>query len=123
GLPLARTHLPFRVNAQFDPTTDRQDLASTKWNRALYPLICGLWKSAMLELFKADPVAGWLSVPLPPADGVASAGQVGRLEHELLDAARNELSREVRLTVSGESRPLREVAVEVPALTGVLTEQ
>ncbi len=123
GLPLARTHLPFRVNAQFDPTTDRQDLASTKWNRALYPLICALWKSAMLELFEADPVAGWLSVPLPLADGVASDGQVGRLERELLDAARNELSREVRLTIRGESRPLSEVAAEVPALTGVLTEQ
>lgn len=123
GLPLVRTDLPFRIHAQFDPTTDRQDLASTKWNRALYPLISALWASAMLELFEADPAAAWQSAPLPPQDGSASDGQVGRLESELLEAARNELSREVRLTVGGASQPLREIAVEVPALTGVVTEQ
>ena len=57
GLPVIQTHLPLFANAQFDPLTSRRDLADTKWNESLIPLVAELWSEATPDLFARDPKA------------------------------------------------------------------
>ena len=67
GLPIIQTHLPLFANAQFDPLTSRRDLADTKWNESLIPLVAELWSEATLDLFARDPKAAWQAIPIPDA--------------------------------------------------------
>ncbi|MCA1790619.1 MAG: ATP-binding protein, partial [Thioalkalivibrio sp.] len=119
GLPLAEIGVPARVHGQFDPTSSRQGLAETSWNDALYTLVADLWTAAAARLFLEQPAAAWSAVPLPEED--TGGGGTGVLRDEILDRARTELPRRVVIDTGGSERHLTELAVEVPALAGVIT--
>jgi len=128
GLPLVAFDAPCRLNAQFDPLTNRNDLASTAWNRALFELLAELWTEALLDLFRTNPRSAWLAIPMPsdemggPPDQDAGNAPAAQLADLLLHTARDSLS--ARLTLTGEdgvSRPLSSYAVESMPLEGVLT--
>ena len=121
GLPLVPTRSPVRVNAQFDPLTSRQGLAPNEWNTALFPLIADLWVAAVLDLFKADPSAGWRVVPLPEPDGHSTNRTEANLEALLVTRARSVLAERINFLVAGDVRLLSELAVEAPPLEDILS--
>ena len=122
GLPVVDIDAPVRVNAQFDPITNRQGLAPTPWNDAMLPLIADLWIEVVEDLFAEMPIVAWDVVPLPTSteDEQAPLSVLHRLEALLLDRARNELSEGVKLDVGNTRRPLAELAVEDVRLEGVI---
>jgi hypothetical protein len=122
GLPLVDTSVPLRVNAQFDPITNRTGLAPTGWNSALLPLLADLWVEVVEDLLAERPTAAWDVIPLPDdAEGEDdSESVVAKLEGLLLDRARTELASRAALDVEGRRVPLTELAVEDEALEGVI---
>lgn len=121
GLPLLQTSVPGRFHAQFDPTSNRQDLAATPWNRVLLPYLADFWENAVLRLFTDAPDRAWEVVPLPRGS-VGHALQLERLEAMLLERARGAFPARARISVHERALTLTELAVEVPQLTGVISD-
>lgn len=121
GLPLVKTSVPLLVNAQFDPVTGRTGLASTRWNRAMLPLLADLWVEVVEDLFAEMPVVAWDVVPLPGDEGDDPSSVVEQLESLLLDRACDELANRATIMVDGTAIALTELAVEDTLLENVVT--
>ncbi len=124
GLPVVETRVPVRVNAQFDPTTSRQELANTAWNGAMLPLIADLWVETVSDLFDKRPDLGWSVVPLESDIVTHDPGRKmisDSLESLLLERARTELVGRLHFVVNGLSHKLTRLAVEDALLDGVIT--
>ncbi|MCY4011374.1 MAG: hypothetical protein OXG82_01520 [Gammaproteobacteria bacterium] len=125
GLPVAATRMGVFANAQFDPTTSRQEFPDNEWNKALVPIVAELWAVAVLDAFDRDPRSAWQAIPI----GDVSEDQrdmpiVGRLESEVIASARERVAANLTLPVDGRGRmPLRELAVEDKPLARVLTPE
>lgn len=121
GLPIASTDLSVHINAQFDPTASRRDIASTDWNRALLSPVSELWAAAVLSLFAEDAQAAWRVVPVNESKTTAPA-MVQSLTAVLLEAARSLIADNLNLKVRGQLRWIGDLAHEVPELEGQLTD-
>ena len=124
GLPVAATHLPLFVNAQFDPLTNRQDFADKEWNRALVPLIAELWSQAVLDLFSSDPQTAWLAMPTGDAIETDTASPViDALAAAVTASSWQSVARGISFPVSSQGLvSLSQLAVEALPLEGILTE-
>ena len=123
GLPVASLAHAVRINAQFDPLTNRQDLADTPWNAAISELIADLWIAAVVDMFETDTSAAWRSIPLPGTPKRSGTGAVVQFESMLVRRARETLPKLVTIRVGDSRMPLRQLATEVPRLTSVLSEK
>lgn len=123
GLPVASLAHAVRVNAQFDPLTNRQDLADTPWNAAISQLVADLWIAAVIDMFETDPSAAWRSIPLPGPTTRSGTGAVAQFESMLVKHARETLPELVTIQVGDSRMPLTQLATEVPRLTSVLSEK
>ncbi len=123
GLPVASLAYAVRINAQFDPLTNRQDLADTPWNAAISELVADLWIAAVIGMFETDPSAAWRSIPLPVSPTRKGTGAVVQFESMLVRHAREMLPGLVTIQVDDSRMPLRQLATEVPRLTSVLSEK
>ncbi len=123
GLPVAPTGVAVFANAQFDPTTSRQEFPHNEWNKALVPLVAELWAAAVLDAFDRDPRSAWLAIPvIAAADEQSQMPVIRRLEAEVVSSARQRVAPRVALPVAGKGRlPLRELAVEERPLERILT--
>lgn len=125
GLPVVATRMAVFVNAQFDPTTSRQEFPENEWNKALVPIVAELWSAAVLDAFDRDPRSAWQAIPI----GEVSEDQhempiVRRLESEVIASARERVAANLALPVADRGRlPLRELAVEDRPLVRVLTPE
>lgn len=123
GLPVAPIVHAVRVNAQFDPLTNRQDLANTLWNAAISKLVADLWKAAVIDMFETNPAAAWRSIPLPESPARSETGAVVQFESMLVRHARETLPELVTIQVGDTRMPLTQLASEVPRLSSVLSEK
>ena len=92
------------ANAQFDPTTSRQDFPDNEWNKALAPLVAELWSAAVLDSFDRDPRSAWQAIPR--VDGTDEPSQmplIRRLEAEVIDSARLRVAPRLVIPVSGKA--------------------
>ena len=123
GLPVAPTRMAVFANAQFDPTTSRQEFPENEWNKALVPIVAELWSAAVLDAFDRDPRSAWQAIPMGEVpEDQPHMPIIRRLEGEVIASARKRVAVNVTLPVAGEGRlPLRELAVEDKPLAGVLT--
>ena len=123
GLPVASTQHPLFVNAQFDPLASRRDFADSEWNRSLLPLIAELWSHAALDLFTRDPGVAWHAMPIAGPDKRETTSPiVHALEKAVAARARQWVASHLAFPVPGRGRVrLTELAVEAPALEGILT--
>ncbi|HUF71089.1 MAG TPA: hypothetical protein VMM79_20730 [Longimicrobiales bacterium] len=121
GLPVLTSGIAARLHTQFDPTTGRQSLIDTDWNRALRPALASLWEHAVRSRFFSQPAAAWRLIPLPGELGRADH-EVGRLDEDLLDRARSVLAGTVQIPVGQRGHPIISLAVESTALTAVISE-
>lgn len=123
GLPVASTRMAVFANAQFDPTTSRQEFPDNEWNKALVPIVAELWSAAALEAFDRDPISAWQAIPVDDvSEDRRDAPIVRRLEDEVIASARERVAANLMLPVSGRGHlPLRELAVEDKPLAHVLT--
>ena len=125
GLPVAETRMAVYANAQFDPTTSRQEFPDNEWNKALVPIVAELWAAAVLDAFDRDPRSAWQAIPI----GDVSEDQrnmpiVRRLEGEVIASARERVAANLKLPVDGRGQmPVRELAVEDKPLARVLTPE
>ena len=125
GLPVAATRMAIFANAQFDPTTSRQEFPENEWNKALVPIVAELWSEAVLDAFDRDPRPAWQAIPIGelPEDQ-PHMPIIRRLEGEVIASARKRVAVNLTLPVAGKGRlPLRELAVEDKSLAGVLTAE
>lgn len=124
GLPIRPIGLPFRINAQFDPITNRRDLNQTPWTLALIPLVADLWADATLDLFGLNPATAWSAIPLADeleADPRTTGPMREALNTHIMTSARLELAQVLRLDGGhGQDLPLQELAFEVPHLEHIL---
>ncbi len=124
GLPVVETPLPVFVNAQFDPLTSRRDVAGTKWNQALVPLVADIWGHAAIDLLRRNPQAAWRAMPVGSSWDQETVSLVGRLNYAILDKARTTVANGGDLEVPGKGwLKLAELAVESEPLEGVVTEE
>ena len=99
GLPVVETPLPVFVNAQFDPLTSRRELADTKWNGALLPLVADIWGRAVVDLFRRHPQAAWRAIPVGSSWDHETVSLVDRLNCAVLDKARRTVANEAGLEI------------------------
>jgi len=123
GLPVAPIAHAVRINAQFDPLANRQDLADTPWNAAISVLVADLWMAAVVDMFETDPPTAWRSVPLPGPTTRSGTGAVVQFESMLVTHARETLPPLVTIQVGDTRIPLTQLATEVPRLKSVLSEK
>ena len=125
GLPVAATRMAVFANAQFDPTTSRQEFPGNEWNKALVPIVAELWSAAVLDAFDRDPRSAWQAIPIGEVpEDQPHMPIIRRLEGEVIASARKRVAVNLTLPVAGEGRlPLRELAVEDKPLAGVLTPE
>ena len=125
GLPITETPLPLFVNAQFDPLTNRRDLADTQWNRALVTLVADIWAHAAVDLFRRSPEVAWRVMPVGALlEEAAVSSLVGRLNGTILDSARTFVAEGIVINVPGKgSLRLAELAVESEPLEGIVTAE
>ena len=123
GLPVAPTGVAVFANAQFDPTTSRQEFPDNEWNKALVPLVAELWSGAVLDSFDRDPRSAWQMIPIVgETDERSQMSVIRRLEAEVIASARQRVASRLALHVAGKGKlPLREQAVEEKPLERVLT--
>ena len=124
GLPVVGVPLPVFLNAQFDPLTNRRDLADTPWDRALVPLVADAWSHAAVDMFRLKPTAAWLGMPvrLGPDAGEESS-LVARLSAAIVDISRTNVASRVLVDVHGRGWfGLAQLAVEAKPLEAVVTE-
>ncbi len=123
GLPIAHIAHAVRVNAQFDPLTNRQDLVDTPWNAAISVLVADLWRAATIDMFETDPPSAWQSIPLPEPKIRSGTGAVAQFESMLVTHARERLPSLVTILIGDTRMHLTELATEVPRLTHFLNEK
>ena len=125
GLPVAATRMAVFANAQFDPTTSRQEFPANEWNKALVPIVAELWSAATLDAFDRDPRAAWQAIPMGDVpENQPHMPIIRRLESEVIANARKRVAVNLTLPVAGQGRvPLRELAVEDKPLERVLTPE
>ena len=125
GLPVAATRMAVFANAQFDPTTSRQELPVKEWNKALVPIVAELWSAAVLDAFNRDPRSAWQAIPTGEVpEDQPHMPIIRRLESEVIASARKRVAVNLTLPVAAGGRlPLRELAVEDKPLAGVLTPE
>ncbi|MFD3328663.1 sacsin N-terminal ATP-binding-like domain-containing protein [Streptomyces sp. NPDC058701] len=129
GLPVTGLALPLRLHAPFDPLPNRQGLSQTDWNDALVARVADLWAAALVDRFHRDPATAWPVLPLPTSGEVREGGDresaavVTALEQAVLARSRAQVCARMTVEVPGRG-PMSpgELALEVAALTGVLTE-
>ena len=124
GLPVISSRLPVFINAQFDPLANRRGFLDNEWNRALIPLVGESWAHSVLDLFGRRPRLAWRTIPqTEPADREVGRTFISRLEDAFMDYSRREVANRLSFSVSGsETVSLKELAVEVQPLEGILTE-
>ncbi len=125
GLPVVSTRLPLYANAQFDPLASRRDVADTKWNESLIPLVSELWSRAAVDLFSSNPMAAWRAMPIPESIDIETGSPfVERLERAIVERAVGWLASNLSFTVPGRGEiTLPRLAVAAQALEGILTEE
>ena len=125
GLPVAATRMAVFANAQFDPTTSRQEFPGNEWNKALVPIVAELWSTAMLDAFDRDPRSAWQAIPIGDVpEDQPHMPIIRRLESEVIASARKRVAVNLTLPVAGQGRvSLRELAVEDKPLERVLTPE
>lgn len=125
GLPVAATRMAVFANAQFDPTTSRQEFPANEWNKALVPIVAELWSAAVLDAFDRDPRSAWQAIPMGEVpEDQPHMPIIRRLESEVIASARERVAVNLALPVAGQGRlPLRELAVEDKPLARVLTPE
>ena len=113
------------ANAQFDPTTSRQEFPENEWNKALVPIVAELWSAAVLDAFDRDPRSAWQAIPIGEVpEDKTQMPIIRRLEGEVIASARKRVAVNLALPVAGKGRvPLRELAVEDKPLGRVLTPE
>ena len=124
GLPVTRTRLPIFANAQFDPLTNRRDFTNNEWNKALVPLVAGLWSRAALDLFSRDPKAAWHAMPLPDdTESDSPSSFTAGLEEAIISKTGQSVASQLSFSVHGRGKvQLTELAVEAQPLENILTE-
>ena len=125
GLPVAPTRMAVFANAQFDPTTSRQEFPENEWNKALVPIVAELWSAAVLDAFDRDPRSAWQAIPIGEVpEDQPHMPIIRRLEGEVMASARERIAVNLTLPVAGDGRlPLRKLAVEDKPLASVLTPE
>ena len=115
----------YSQNAQFDPTTSRQEFPDNQWNKALVAIVAELWSAAVLDAFDRDPRSAWQAIPIGEVpEDQRDMPIVRRLESEVIASAREWVAANLTLPVAGRRRlPLRELAVEDKPLARVLTPE
>ena len=124
GLPVAPATSALFASAQFDPLTSRLGFADNAWNRALISLVADVWSHAALDLFRCDPKAAWLAMPIAKtAEGDTGWSVVKQIEEEVTDRARQWLASRLSFHVHGKGLVgLSKLAVEAQPLEYILTE-
>jgi hypothetical protein len=123
GLPVTPIAHAVRVNAQFDPLANRQDLADTPWNAAISGLVADLWQAAVVDMFETNPPAAWRSIPLPVPITRSGTGAVVQFESLLVTHAREILPPLLTIQVDDTLMHLTQLATEVLRLSSVLSEK
>lgn len=122
-LPVADIGVPAFLNGEFDPTTGRQALSNTAWNRAIAELVVELWTSALIDQFMSKPTSAWHAVPLDEGSAAnTGTDAVDELERSIARQSTAQVAREVRLPVGDHLVALADLAYEDEVLAELLTE-
>ncbi|QLA82508.1 hypothetical protein EXV95_18815 [Acidovorax sp. JMULE5] len=123
GLPVARTHIPARIAAQFDTLSNRQGLAPSAWNHWLVPHIGQLWLSSIIDLLATSAELAWPLIPIEAPEDPLGASIIIDLEHQIFSLASESLANMAHLRINGKPVAVAKLAVEEVQLENVLREE
>ncbi|MCI0582616.1 MAG: ATP-binding protein [Chloroflexi bacterium] len=122
GLPLrVESHLPFNLNAQFDPDTARVHVQHGKWNTWLLQRAADLIAAAARWQFGVDTGTAWRWVPLSAETRAGSDAWLGERLGEMVESVQRHLAKRLRVPIEGLELPVSKIVYEVGALEGLLT--
>jgi hypothetical protein len=122
GLPLrVESHLPFNLNAQFDPDTARVHVQHGKWNTWLLQRAADLIGAAARWQFGVDPRNSWRWVPLSAETKAGSDTWLADRLGEMVESVQRDLAKRLRVPIDGHDVPISKIVYEVGALEGLLT--
>lgn len=116
-----QTTLPFSVDAQFDPSTAREELIDNAWNRWLIEALASVVRTVAIALLSQNPQAAWSVIPL-------SSEKIGTSydrwpSKEFLEAFKNtraEIAKS-QLLMNGSRVPLAKTSYEDENLSDLLS--
>jgi hypothetical protein len=114
--------LAISIDAQFDPSTAREDLIDNAWNRWLVERCSEVVRAVAMGLLKHDPPAAWNVIPI---SGETLGSMPGRWPYaqfkEAFEGLRESVGLAGLISMAGHLVPLRETAYEDSHLKGLLT--
>lgn len=116
--------LPFSLDAQFDPSTSREEIIENSWNTWLIERSCEVIATIAAGLLASDPKAAWRLIPLPNE-------YVGKEENTWLRKCfsssfknvRNWLSQIAVIALPKAKPALSDIVYEDKTLSGLLKEE
>ncbi|MDQ5822836.1 MAG: hypothetical protein M3441_01320 [Chloroflexota bacterium] len=122
GLPTQVTlSLPFDLNAQFEPTTDREGLQETEWNRWLFQRFRVLTAAVIQYRFTNSVAKAWISVPLSEETRGQSTEWLEHSIQSLVTEVHDYLRQTLRIRVDVTDCSLSDLVYEAAAIDGLLS--
>jgi hypothetical protein len=122
GLPLrVESHLPFNLNAQFDPDTARVHVQHGKWNTWLLQRAADLIGAAARWQFRVDPRNAWRWVPLSAESRAGSDAWLADRLGEMVGSVQRDVAKRLRVPIDGHDVPVSRMVYEVGTLEGLLS--
>jgi hypothetical protein len=120
-----RTRLPtdliISVDAQFDPSTAREELIDNAWNRWLVDRVADLIADVASGLLASRPKAAWRVIPLQSEKVGNAATEWPRAAFEVaLERVRNDIGVRAAIHLDGKLVAIKDTAYEEPVLSGLL---
>jgi hypothetical protein len=119
---LQKGWLPFHMNADFEPTVDRESVQDTAWNRWLVERLGELLTAVVSSRFQKNPRSAWRVVPLLPKQPRGYAAWLeGALES--VTASLHDKLAEVEIVVGQKKVAIGQLVYEAPLLEGLVTPE
>lgn len=115
------THLPFAVDAQFDPTSSRENILEDGWNEWLIESCASVLAAAGAALLRDDSAQAWKFIPLP-GDHVGDEGSGWPREpfEACFATARSHFAEHAVLCTDAGELGLDQISYEEAELTHIL---
>jgi hypothetical protein len=113
--------LPFSIDAQFDPSTAREELIDNAWNRWLVDSLADVVRAVAMGLLAKGPKEAWPIIPLSfEKIGVSNDRWPSQEFTEAFKRIREDIGKS-RLLMNGALVPIAETSYEDQELGGLLT--
>jgi hypothetical protein len=116
-LPTPQTGwLPFHINADFEPTVNRESIQDTAWNRWLIEQLGDLATAVVQSRLESQPRAAWRAVPLAPKQPQGYTAWVEEALESITMRLHDNLGVQGEIPIGSQRVAIRRIVYEASAL-------